>query len=313
MNLVVVNSNAAGGKTLRIWPRLEPLLLKTFGKEMIIAITQRVDEVVGYIDQALELGVERIFVIGGDGSNHAIVNALLDRPLAQGERPVAIGQIPVGTGRDWARTLGIPVDPARAVRWLAEAEPRPCDVGRVSFGGQSRVFLNIASAGVGADVTHRVNVVARRRPWTFLRAILISLLRYRPQPVRVIADGALFYEGTICIAAVANGQWFGHGIWAAPDARYNDGLFDVVLLEGMSRPKVLRVLPQAYKGEHIGRPDVHVTRARRVDVMSLDGKPIGIELDGEPDASDRLSFEVLPAAVQMLIKPAAGADTGEAE
>ncbi len=306
MNLVVLNPNAASGKTLRVWPKLEPVLLECFGGELIIAITQYVHEVAAHIDKAHQIGVERIIIIGGDGTNHAIVNALLREPFAWGERHIAIGQVPIGTGRDWARTLGIPTDPVKAIRWLAEAEPCPCDVGRVTSGEQRRIFLNIASAGVGADVAHRVNAVTQRRPWTFLRAILTSLLRYRPPPVSIALDEEPFYEGKAYIAAVANGQWFGHGIWAAPQAVYDDGLFDVVVAEGMSRPKVLRVLTQAYKGEHIGRRDVHIGRAARVAITPLHGQPLGMELDGETATGERLTFEVLPSAIQVLIKPAQG-------
>lgn len=302
MNLVVINPNAASGKAMRIWPRLEPVLLEHFG-ELIIAITHRVEEVAAHIDKARQIGVERIIILGGDGTNQSIVSALVQESLARGAPSIAIGQVPIGTGRDWARTLGTPFNPLAAIRWLAKAEPHPCDVGRVSFNGQSRVFLNIASAGVGADTAHRVNRVKQRRRWTFSRAIVVSLLRYRPQPVRVTLDGAPFYEGKAYITAIANGQWFGHGVWAAPNARYDDGLFDVLVVEGMARVRVLRVLTQAYKGEHIHRADVHTGRAKRVEVTPLAAPTLGFELDGEPGAGRQLAFEVLPSAIQVLARP----------
>ncbi|MCZ7546052.1 MAG: diacylglycerol kinase family lipid kinase [Anaerolineae bacterium] len=306
MNLIVLNPHAGGGKTLRLWPKLEPVLLDRFGGELIIAITKHVHEVAAHIDKARAIGVERIIVVGGDGTNHAIVNALVDEPAPEGAPPIAVGQVPVGTGMDWSRTLGIPTDPVAAIGWLAEARPCPCDVGRITTGDQRYVFLNIASAGVGADVSHRVNAVRRRRPWTFIRAILTTLLRYRPQPVRIVLDGAPFFEGPVYIAAVANGQWFGHGIQAAPGAAFDDGLFDVVVAEGMSHLSVLQVLMKAYKGEHIGHPRVHTGRAACVEVTPLDGRWLGMELDGEPRAGDQIRFEVLPSAIQMLSRPKSG-------
>lgn len=298
MDLVVLNPNARGGRTLRLWPRLEPILMEYFD-DLIIAITKHVEEVAIHIDQARAVGVDRIIVIGGDGTNHALVNALLETP---GGPQIAVGQIPIGTGRDWARTLNIPQDPIRAIRWLAEAEPQPCDVGKVTFNGRTRLFLNIASTGVGADADQRVNRVTNRKPWTFIRAILTSLIQYRPQHIRVTLDGELFYAGSSYISAIANGRWFGHGILAAPRAEYNDGLFDVVVLEGMSRLEVIQRLIQAYKGEHIGKPKVHNARARRVQValQEQESGTLGLDLDGEPDQGRQMTFEVLPAALQIL-------------
>ncbi|MBN1287529.1 MAG: diacylglycerol kinase family lipid kinase [Anaerolineae bacterium] len=301
MNLIVLNPHARGGRTMRIWPRLEPILLEHFN-DLIIAVTRRVDEVAQHIDKARAVGVERIIVVGGDGTNHVLVNALLSSS-APGEPPIAIGQIPIGTGRDWARTLNIPLDPVKAVHWLAEAEPHPCDVGRVTLNGQTRLFLNIASTGVAANIDRRVNRVANRKPWTFLRAILTSLIQYRPQHICVTLDGIPFYTGSSYVAAVANGRWFGHGILAAPDAAYDDGLFDVVVLEGMSRVQVIQRLAQAYKGQHIGKPKVHHAQARRVEITAAPGETLGLDLDGEPDQAQHMTFELLPAALYVLAKP----------
>ncbi len=299
MNLVVLNPNARGGQARNLWPKLQPALLDHFDN-LLIVVARRVEDVAMHIDKAREVGVERILTIGGDGTNHVLVNALLNAPSGAGALPIAIGQIPVGTGRDWARTLGIPHDPVQAIKWLAQAQPQPCDVGKVTIGSRSRLFLNIASAGASWDITRRVQNVSNRKPWTFLRAILTTITRYKPPPIRMAVDGALFYEGTAYIAVVANGKWFGHGIMAAPGAEYSDGRFDVLVLEGMPRLQFIRRLMQAYKGEHVGKPGVHAGRGQCVEVTGV-GTSLGIELDGEPQPGNRMHFEVIPAALHVLV------------
>jgi diacylglycerol kinase (ATP) len=301
MNLVVLNPNARGGRARRIWHRLGPVLWEHFD-DPVIAVTRSADEVGAHIDDARRAGVERIIVIGGDGTNHAIVNALLQEPARADVQPIPIGQVPIGTGHDWSRTLSIPTEPVEAIRWLAQAEPRPCDVGRVTFRGRSRLFLNVASAGVGAEVARRVNAVQNRKPWTYLRAILTVLMSCPPQWVRVTLDGRLFYEGTSYVTVVANGRWFGHGIMVAPNAAYDDGLFDVLLAEGMSRPRIIHVLMQAYGGNHLSMPGVHSGQAARVEIEAARGETLGLELDGEPDEGEHLTFEVLPSALQVLVR-----------
>jgi YegS/Rv2252/BmrU family lipid kinase len=304
LNLVILNPHARGGQAGRTWPKLEPILRAHFD-DLIIAITENTDAVADHIDEARKVGIERILIIGGDGTNHSIINALLNAPGVPDQPSIAIGQVPIGTGRDWARTIGTPIDPEQAIRWLAEARPHPCDVGRVHLGDKHRLFLNITSAGVGSDIDRRVNAVENRRPWTFLRAILTSLAIYKPPTVRVDLDGEPFYEGNAYIVAVCNGQWFGHGIWAAPQAAFDDGLFDVIIVEGISRIQVVRTLMKAYKGRHLDYPGVHYQKAARVDVVPLSADHIGLDLDGEPGQGTQPTFELLRHAVHVLVKPPA--------
>src|SRR5699024_3582932 len=117
--------------------------------------------------------------------------------------------------------------------------PTPTDIGLLTFDGQREHFLNIASVGAGGEVATRVNRVRRRRPWTFLLSTVQTLLQHTPQRMQVMLDGVPWYDGRSYIVAVANGSTFGHGMKIAPQAEVRDGLFDVVLVEGVSRVKVL--------------------------------------------------------------------------
>jgi len=271
----------------------------------MVAVTQKPDEVAVHLDAAAKANIDRLVVIGGDGTNHVVLNALAKRPELQ----VTFGSIPVGTGHDFSRLLGVPSDPENAVDWLAKAKPKPCDLGRIEYldmksGGKpsKRIFHNIASAGVSGEVDSRVNRARHRTSLTFLRATISTLLKYRPQRISVICDGKEFYSGASYLLAVANGQFFGRGMWIAPNALIDDGLFDVVLVEGMPRWRILLALGTVFSGKHIKRSDVHCTRAASVEVHSED-KPLGLDLDGEESLGQDLRFTVLPAAVNVLRAP----------
>ncbi len=86
----------------------------------------------------------------------------------------------------------------------------------------------------------------------------------------------------------------------------NDGLFDVVLVEGMPRMRILLALQTVFSGKHLQRDDVHYTRAAEVDVHSEDG-PLGMDLDGEEAQGQDLHFTVMPQAVQVLLDPSSAA------
>jgi diacylglycerol kinase (ATP) len=296
--IILLNPHAGSGLALRRFRKLEPLLPELLG-DFLVAITERPEELSEHLHLAAEAGYDTIFSLGGDGTNLAIVNALAEQP----EHNFTMGTLPLGTGRDWARTHQIPYDPEAALRWLVSAKSFPIDLGRITFGQQQRLFLNVASAGLSGEVARRTNEHPVKRPWTFIQATVSTLLQFNAAPMRVTLDGEPWYEGDAFLLAVGNGRFFGRGMKICPDAFINDGLFDVVLVEGMPKLKALGAIPGIFRGTHVTRSDVHVRRARHVLVEGL-GPRIGMEYDGDqaPD-SQRIEFEVLPGALRMLLQP----------
>ena len=295
--LVILNPHAAGGKAGRLWHKLEPLLWQNLG-DLVVAITKQPLEIIDHLDTAHNSGITRVIAIGGDGTNHALVNAIIHLNNQHPDNPPMIyGNIPVGTGRDWARGTGFPIKPQVAAQWIAHAQPRPTDVGQLVADGTPTYFLNIASAGLGGEVDRRVNEAQTRRPWTFLQATVGTLLTHRPQPMRVEVDGSLWYEGNAYIVAVANGTTFGHGMKIAPTAQITDGLFDVILIEGMPRLEALLALRKLYDATHLTHRGVSFKRGQQVHIT---GDGIGLDLDGEPAHGDDLTFTIQPGLLQLL-------------
>lgn len=299
--LVVVNPYAAGGRVGRIWSQIEPLMWERLG-DLIVAITHNPPEVANHLEQAHAVGINRIISIGGDGTNHAVVNALADfQTRHPNSTPIVYGIIPIGTGRDWARSRGIPLNFNKAVDWVAHAQPVPTDIGLLEIHDQNRAehFLNIASAGLGGAVDARVNRIQRRRPWTFLKATVESILKYTPQPIRITLDGKPWYDDRALIVVVANGTTFGHGMRVAPRASVSDGLFDVVLLEALPRLQVLAALERVYRGTHLTHPGVHFAQAQAVRIES-ENESLGIDLDGEYASGQDMTLKIQPRLLHLL-------------
>lgn len=302
--LVILNPHAGSRRASRLWASVEPVLRAGLG-DLELVITQQPQEVDEVVERALAGGLERVISIGGDGTNHSLVNALaayLDRH--PGAALPAFGMLPAGTGRDWARSAGIPFNPQQAAHWLTTAQPRPTDIGLLLCDGQPRHFLNIASVGLSGEVDRRVNLVRSRRPWTFLVATVATLIAYQPVHMRVRVDGQPWYEGNTYVVVVANGTTFGHGMAIAPNADIADGLFDVVLIEAMPRAKALAALHKVYDGSHLSVSGVHYRRAAVVEVAS-NGPPLDLDLDGEHATGHQLIFSVRPRFLPVLLSPSA--------
>lgn len=304
--LIILNPHAAGGRAGQLWTKLEPILWNKLG-ELLIAVTQHPEEVADHLDKAYAAGMTRVISIGGDGTNHALVNALAALNAQHPDGPPMIyGMLPVGTGRDWARSSGIPLNVEKAAEWITNAQPQPTDIGLLTYenntGTHHEHFLNIASAGISGDVSMRVNNAPTRRPWTFLYATVMTILRYQPARIQVNLDGQPWYDDRAFVAVVANGTTFGHGMKIAPEARTTDGLFDVVVIDGISRPAAIAALRRVYSATHLTHPAVHFRQASTVEVRCEDA-PIGLELDGEPAEGHNLHFGLRPGLLHLLAQP----------
>lgn len=307
--LIVLNPHAGGGAAGRVWRELEPLLWDRLG-ELVVVVTEKPADVAARLEDAYtNYGIRRVIALGGDGTNHALINAV----VALNERhadPMIYGNIPIGTGRDWARGLNIPTHDIRAMAaWIVGTQPQATDIGMLTLSNGGSVmrreyFLNIASAGIGGVVGEKVERVKQRRAWTFLRATVAALLSYQPQRLTVSLDGNEWYEGGTYIVAVANGSTFGHGMRIAPDAAIHDGLFDVVLVKDVSRFEVLRALGRVYDGSHLTHPAVIHQRAKQVEIAAIPDvrvpSVIPLELDGEVFQGNSLHFQLRPNLVQIL-------------
>jgi YegS/Rv2252/BmrU family lipid kinase len=243
--------------------------------------------------EAAEAGDETVVAVGGDGHVGSIAGVLRETGT-----PLAI--VPAGRGNDLARVLRIPTDPAAAIAVALEGSPRPIDVGEVN----GAPFLGIASLGFDSDA----NRIANESKWVrgnlvYVYAALRALAAWKPARFTLSLDGRQREFVGYSVGA-CNSRAYGGGLYAAPEALLDDGRFDVVWCEQMSKLRWLtRLLPHLFKGTHIELPEVRMERARQVRIDAE--RPFDIYADG-----DRIAD--LPAAMRIgehqvrIIVPAAG-------
>jgi diacylglycerol kinase (ATP) len=301
--LVIVNPASAGGRTGRSWPAVAARLREA-GLDFDVAMTSCRGEAAGLARQGVREGRSLVVAAGGDGTINEVANGLLG---GGGEGAGArLGVLPTGTGGDFRRTLGFPLDVARAAAVLAAGRVRRIDVGRVTCalpggGTGNSHFVNIASAGIGGDVVDRVNRggVVVSGEVTFMLASVLTLLRWRNKPMRIVIDGRE-RELVAQQVVVANCRYFGGGMHVAPRALPDDGLLDVVVAGDLSLWENVRGLGQIRKGTHLDRGSAKISHAvaRRVEVSSPE--LVRVEADGEQPGLLPAVFEVLPGALEVV-------------
>src|SRR5947209_12030365 len=231
--LFIVNPASGGGKTAHDWKAIESWLPST-GLRFETAFTTRPMEAVDIAKNAVRQSRPVVVAVGGDGTLNEVVNGFFHNgaPIPTTTR---LAMLPLGTGGDFRRTLKIPLDPKAAIEILRTGVARRLDAGCVSYrtadGGTGvRHFINIADAGLGGEVVHRVNNGGKRRgPATFKVASLLSLRAWKNKPMKVVVDG-VSHDFKAMKVVIANCQYFGGGMRMAPTASPTDGVFDVILV-----------------------------------------------------------------------------------
>ncbi len=286
---LIVNPSAGGGRALRALPAAERAL-RDAGLRVRLEHTRDVAHARA-LAQAAGAAGDVAAALGGDGLVGAVADGLRTAGGA-GEGLLAI--VPGGRGNDFARTLGVPRDPAAAAALIANGRERAVDLGVCG----ERAFVGIASCGFDSDANRIANATRVPGDAAYLYGALRALASWRPARFELELDGEpLVHEGYS--VAAANGRQFGGGMVLAPDASLEDGMFDVVTVDAVSRRRYLRGLPRVFSGRHVLNDEVTVRRARELRIAA--DRPFTLYADGDPLAELPATVRTLPAAVRVIV------------
>jgi lipid kinase YegS len=234
-------------------------------------------------------GVDAVVAFGGDGTVNEVVNGL-------SSHDVPLGIIPLGTANDFARQAGVPLDPDAAMRLILEEPPVRIDAGELN----GRRFLNVSTAGIGAEATVETRAEAKETLGALAYAITGARKLAELQPIAARFSGpGLELETTFLVLAVGNGRSTGGGTLLTPNASLTDGLLDICIVEARPRRELARLALRFRKGTHVGRAGVHYLQLPSVRVVAE--RPISVNVDGEPTEVTTLNYEALPGALRVYI------------
>lgn len=288
--LLITNAEAGSADRDRVRTALEVLRAAT---DVEVAETSNPGELDGVLHRR---GGRPVVVAGGDGSLHAVVAALHRRhELAD----VLLALIPLGTGNDFARGTGIPLDPERAARLVVSGDQRPVDL---IVDGLGEVVVNNVHIGAGTQASR----YARTYKQVFGRlgyAMGAAKAAVKPPFVRlrVEADGEVVADlaDPVLMVAIGNGSRVGGGAEITPEATPEDGKMDLMVSSSVGPLARVGYAARFWRGRHHERDDVRYLRARNVIVT---GQGFYCSADGEIYGPERQrSWTVEPGAFTMRL------------
>ena len=297
---LIVNPNADLGRAWRAASDLRPIVDEYGGADW--SGTVYPTHATELARQAGEEGYDLVIAVGGDGTVHEVINGLMQLP--EDKRP-RLGVVPMGSGNDFAHAAGVPRDASAALRKILSGQPKAVDVGML-HDDHGRVEFFDNTVGIGFDAT----VTIRSRKFVYLRGFLIYflavlqtiLLNHEAIQMSVKSDQETWEENMLMLV-LCNGPREGGGFLVAPKARVDDGVLQYAAIRKVSRPMMLRLLPEVMNGTHTRFPQIRMGEFETIELKC--DRPLVIHIDGEIFSgfgSDvrSLSLKILPGALKLM-------------
>jgi len=289
--LILLNPNAGSGRALRLAPQIDAWA-RVHHAQPRLHVANGVDDALAAL-RALRDG-SRVAVVGGDGTVHKLLPALI-------ERHHMLGIVACGTGNDTARALGVHrLKWPAALEFALSAAPQAIDAASVRTADMRCAFISSLAAGFDAAVAIRALATARALPGTlrYLWATLAELRALRCHRLRVECDGAVVHDGDALFASALNTPSYGSGMPAIPHAGIDDARLDLLLAGRFGRAGTLLMLPLLLSALHLRHPRVRTQPFTTLRVHA--DSPLPLAADGEPLAA-ATEFEVTVLAGALTV------------
>jgi YegS/Rv2252/BmrU family lipid kinase len=306
---VIVNPMASGGGAAEIWPSMQEALRQRFPR-LTVRHTEGPDHAGLLCAEALESGAELVVAVGGDGTVNEVLQGFVDEDGRNRFPEATLGVLHAGTGGDFQRMFSAKGGQRRSrrVEALLDAPVRTLDYGVARFTDNEgkdrmRAFLNVASVGLSPEVVREVNASDKSLgALGYVTGALKGIARYRNQQVLISVDDGPDIRLDLTLACVANGQYFGGGMWMCPKSELDDGLFDVLTVSGMARRHLVATLAKVFRGRHLRTKGVDTTRARSISFEPVwRENRVLLELDGEQVGRLPAQFEIIERGMRLRV------------
>lgn len=270
---IIVNPVAGNGKTIDTLPVIKEVFNNYKDSiELKIVLSKNKGDVTVLANTISKEGINEFIAVGGDGTLSELINGL-DYTM---NTVYKVGIIPWGTGNDFIKSLNSEKNIEKILNNVIDDRTRLVDLGKVN----EHYFINVCSFGIDGPIirdTEKLKKVFPGHP-AYLISTLKSGLVFKAQQTKVVIDDRK-YNGNMILIAVGNGKYIGGGMNVCPEAKIDDGLFEVCLVNNVSKLKFMRKISKVYKGKLGEVEEVIYDRGRNISI-EVEGDQYQINVDG---------------------------------
>ncbi|WP_458743864.1 diacylglycerol/lipid kinase family protein [Candidatus Nitrosocosmicus sp. T] len=345
-SIVIVNPNSSGGQTGKDWDSKHAILKKYFGEDIEYIFTEKANDGTTLTREYLQKGYTNIIPIGGDGMLNEVANGFFkisyDKEFNLQDKTADVNLskfihieyvnseailtvLPGGTRNILVKSLGLPSDFEECCKVVTSTDSykkidiitaivrnRKDDKEEEEKGDYvSRVILNAAEIGIGAEVINRSKMVRDRissRLLSTITGVLATIPTYQSNVCELIE----FFNDTddanvkklltnMTMAMVSNGSIMGGGFNAATKAEMDDGLLDTIIVKNSGGLKILDKLADIRRGEEAidNEDEIYYGQSQSIALLTDLENNITVSVDGEPIGILPSYFKVFPLSINV--------------
>ena len=300
---LVVNPIAGSGKAKKSVPFILKKFRELTNSDIRITETAGANDAMFIAREAIVNGASMVVSVGGDGTVNEVINGFFINkipinPLCE------LGVIDCGTGGGYASTISLPESIEQQIELILQSQGVFIDLGCVDFRNSdnepvSRFFVGECQTGIGslvvAKIGSKLKAIAGR--YAFFLVSTVAALTLKPSKLRLKYDHDPEEVHSLLGLVVGNGVVCGGGMKLTPNAKLNDGLFDVLLINQMSIIQRLINLSKVYSGKHILSRHFSIKRCKKIAIES--DLAVSLEADGELLGYSPFSMEIFPQVIKV--------------
>lgn len=293
--LFIINPVAGNGKTIEVLPIIKDKMKDVSDKiEYVIYVSKSIGDISKIVSDYYDLGYNEFVAVGGDGSFSELINGF-KFPC---ERIATIGILPMGTGNDFVKNTIEKKNFDLIFDAILENRKVCIDVGVVNDFN----FINVCSFGIDGPIIKDTDRYKKILPGqsSYLFSTLKAGVTFKPNLVKVTADDKE-YKGHMILIAIGNGKYFGGGMNICPDAKLDDGLFEVCLVSDVSKLKFIREISKVYSGRLGELKEVIYLKAKKIKIEVQD-EPYYINADGNLMGITPANISIIEKSVFIYTK-----------
>lgn len=261
-------------------------LMQRMGLGSELRATDSAAEARALTADAVRKEYDLVVAAGGDGTIGTVATGLLGTDTA-------LGIIPLGSVMNVPRSLGLPREIEGAGEALRDGHVHAIDIGEAN----GRPFFEAGSVGLNAAMFREAQRFDRGDWFSVVRTVAVAL-RYRPARMVIRLDDRVIRTRALMVN-VANGPYTGMALMVAPDARLDDGQFDIVIFRRFSKLQLLRHLASIAFGRRRYAPDVSTYRSHVVRIESR--HPLPCRADSHDLGTTPVEFRVRARALRVVL------------
>lgn len=297
-HLFLINPAAGKGRAGDMNRMVADVCCKFHGLDYEILVSAKPGDITRWAGEFAATGEDlRIYACGGDGTLNEAVNGVVGHPN------VALTHVACGSGNDFIKLFSDPKVFGNIFNYMKQTEETELDL--ISCNGE--YSLNICSLGfdarIGTEMVKYKRLPLIKGPTAYMLSALVNTVKGVHRPYRVEINGEVI-EGDQTMICVCNGAWYGGGFHPIPEADPTDGMLDVLLVKGVSRATVLKVIGPYKEGRFREYPNlIRYFRTDRLKITCQQEEPVN--LDGELRRAKEVELSVAPRKLRFFYPKAA--------